>query len=96
MTETYGWGAGDLLGRYTYSNVKFNVGLTESGFYPRVDRPEGELTCCAAGTDAVEHWANTTGAGRGLRPSESFTGAVRREQQARRPPDRPRAQSPSG
>jgi hypothetical protein len=34
MIESYDWGAGDFLCRYTYSDVKFNVGLTESDFTP--------------------------------------------------------------
>ena len=34
MIEGYDWGAGDFLCRYTYSDVKFNVGLTEADFTP--------------------------------------------------------------
>lgn len=34
MIEAYDWGAGDFLCRYTYSDVKFNVGLTEADFTP--------------------------------------------------------------
>lgn len=34
MIEGYDWGTGDFLCRYTYSNVKFNVGLTEADFTP--------------------------------------------------------------
>ena len=34
MIEAHDCGAGDLLCRYTYSDVKFNVGLTETDFTP--------------------------------------------------------------
>jgi|GEM_PF-501321 len=45
MIESYGWGAGEFLGRYAYTDIQFNVGLTDAQFTPesiglRSERPE--------------------------------------------------------